>query len=89
MKSNSEDPIIIRREGSILILTKMGLVSMIQTNTDKNSSRIDGDLIKMIKCFWGHLSVKQLNWILEKIKFIIRHNKNYKEYKGIKDIQFL
>jgi hypothetical protein len=80
--------VIMKRKGDLLELNKDGLIKMIRDNTDKKSVKIDSDLIKMINCFYGHLSVKQLNWIMEKVKFIVRHNNGYREYKGIKDIQF-
>jgi hypothetical protein len=49
----------------------------------------DSDLIKMIELFWGRLSIKQYNWICEKIKYVIRNNGKYKKLRGIKDMQFL
>jgi hypothetical protein len=84
-KMENED---IKKIGDLLMVNKTGIIKMIKDNSDKNSSQIDCNLISMINCFYGHLSVKQLNWILEKVKYIIRHNKKYIEYKGIKDIQF-
>jgi hypothetical protein len=62
---------------------------MIKNNSDKNSARIDCSLITMIQCFYGHISIKQLNWIMEKIKYISRYNKDYGYIKGIKDIQLI
>jgi hypothetical protein len=62
---------------------------MIRDNTDKRSEKIDEDLIGMIVIYYGRFSIKQSNWILEKVKYIIRHNNIYGKYKGIKDIRFL
>jgi hypothetical protein len=87
MKTENENE-IIERTGDLLMINKTGLIGMIKNNSDKNSARIDSSLITMVNCFYGHLSVKQMTWILEKIKYIIRHNKNYRELKGVKDIQF-
>jgi hypothetical protein len=78
----------IERVRDLLVLDKDGLIGMIQENSDKKSGKIDSMLINMINSFWGHLSVKQLNWILEKVKYIIRHNPKYRELKGVTDIQF-
>jgi hypothetical protein len=78
----------IERNGDLLILDKDGLIGMIQDNSDRSSEKIDSMLVNMINCYWSHLSVKQLNWILEKVKYIIRHNLKYRKFKGIKDIQF-
>jgi hypothetical protein len=79
----------IERNGDLLTIDKSGLIGMIQDNSDRESAKIDATLISMINSFYHHLSVKQMNWILEKIKYIIRHNKKYRELKGIKDIQFV
>ncbi|MDR1198675.1 MAG: hypothetical protein LBK94_06640 [Prevotellaceae bacterium] len=79
---------IIERTGDLLMVNKTGIIKMVKDNSDRNSAKIDCSLITMINCFYGHLSVKQMSWILEKVKYIIRHNKKYIEYKGIKDIQF-
>jgi hypothetical protein len=65
------------------------LIKMIRDNTDKRSEKIDEDLIGMIVIYYGRFSVKQGNWILEKVKYITRHNNVYGKYKGIKDIRFL
>jgi hypothetical protein len=88
MKNEMKDDGIIERNGDLLMMDKSGLVEMIKNNCDKDSAKIDSALITMINCFYGHLSIKQNNWIMEKVKYIIRHNKKYGEYKGIKDIQF-
>lgn len=77
------------RHGDLLTIDKTNLINMIKDNSDKDSAQIDSNLITMIQCFYGHLSVKQMNWTLEKVKYIIRHNRKYKEYKGIKDIHFV
>jgi hypothetical protein len=37
-------------------------------------------LIKMISIFYGRLSIGQLKWILEKVKFIIRADFKIKIY---------
>jgi hypothetical protein len=88
MKNEMKDDGIIERDGDLLVINKSALIGMIKDNCDKDSAKIDSSLITMIMCFYGHLSIKQNNWILEKVKYIIRHNKLYAEYKGIKDIQF-
>jgi hypothetical protein len=79
---------IIERTGDLLMVNKTGIIKMVKDNSDRNSAKIDSSLIVMINCFYGHLSIKQMNWILEKIKYIIRHNGKYRDFKGIKDIQF-
>jgi hypothetical protein len=78
----------IERNGDLMLLDNDGLIGMIQDNSDRKSGKVDSMLINMINCYWNHLSVKQLNWILEKVKYIIRHNPKYRELKGITDIQF-
>jgi hypothetical protein len=65
------------------------VISIISDNKDTSSKVPDSDLIKMIDLFYNRLSVKQENWILEKIKFVIRNNEKYKESRGIKDIQII
>jgi hypothetical protein len=79
----------ISRKGNLLIMDKENLINMIKNNSDKNSFEIDEKLIKLIYNYWGRFSVKQSNWICEKIKYICRHNICYKEYKGITDVQLL
>jgi hypothetical protein len=66
MKNENE---IIERSGDLLMINKTGLIGMIKNNSDKKSANIDCSLITMINCFYGHLSVKQMNWTLEKIKY--------------------
>jgi hypothetical protein len=79
---------IIERTGDLLMINKTGLIGMIKNNSDKKSAKIDSNLITMINCFYGHLSVKQMTWIFDKIKYITRHNDKYRELKNIKDLQF-
>jgi hypothetical protein len=78
---------VMEKKGNLLIIDKDNLIKMIRENTDKSSVDIDSKLLKLISCYYGHFSLKQSNWICEKVKYIIRHNKNYKEYKGITDVQ--
>jgi hypothetical protein len=80
---------MINRNGDILLLNMNDLIKMIRDNTDKKSEKIDKDLIGMIVVCYGRFSVKQNNWILEKVKYITRHNNVYRKYKGIKDVRFL
>jgi Ni2+-binding GTPase involved in maturation of urease and hydrogenase len=89
MKNKMKDDGIIERNGDLLVINKSELIEMIKNNCDKSSATIDSTLITMINCFYGRMSVKQLNWIVGKVLYIIRHNKEYSEYKGIKDIQFI
>jgi ribosomal protein L36 len=84
-----DNDVIIKRKGNVLVLNKKGVISIISDNKDTSSKVPDSDLIKMIELFWGRLSIKQENWIFEKIKFIIRNNCKYIKLKGIKDIQFI
>jgi hypothetical protein len=84
-----EDNFVMRKENELLVIDKNGLIRLIKDNTDNKSTKIDSDLTRMIICFYGHMSVKQLNWVLEKVKYVIRHNSKYRKYKGIKDIQFV
>jgi hypothetical protein len=87
--SDNSNGVIIKRNGDLLVINKIGLIKIINDNIDKDSKKIDGDLIKMISIFYGRLSVGQLKWILEKVKFIIRHNKKYGKLRGIKDVQLI
>jgi hypothetical protein len=79
----------IYRNGNLLSIDKDNLIDLISHNIDSKSVDIDGKLLHLIFIYYGRFSVKQFNWILEKVKYICRHNKNYKEYKGITDIQLL
>jgi hypothetical protein len=88
-KQNETENGIVERTRDLLKINKIGLIAMISTNGDKNSAVIDLKIITMINCFYGHLSLKQLNWIMEKVKYITRHNDKYRDLKGIKDIQFI
>jgi hypothetical protein len=80
---------ILRREGDLLVADKTGLIAMIRDNNDKSSVSIESNLVKMIQCFYGRMSVKQLCWLLEKAKYITRHNWKYLSFRGVKDIQFI
>jgi hypothetical protein len=80
---------MINRNGDILLLNMNDLIKMIRDNTDKRSEKIDEDLIGMIVIYYGRFSVKQSNWILEKVKYIVIHNNIYGKNKYIKDIRFL
>jgi hypothetical protein len=88
MKKINND-IIIERSGDILKINMRGIISIIRDNKDDSSMVPDSDLIKMIELFYGRLSIKQYNWICEKIKYVIRNNGKYKKLRGIKDMQFL
>jgi hypothetical protein len=85
--TETEDKSVMTRKGDILIIDKNNLIKMIKNNTDKNSVDIDGRLLKLIYHYWGHFSLKQSNWICEKVKYIVRHNKEYKDFRGITDVQ--
>jgi hypothetical protein len=84
-----EESGIIERGGDLLIVDRAGIIQMIKDNSDRESANIDCNLIKMIQCFYNKMSVKQLNWLLEKVKYITRHNRKYESFRGIKDIQFI
>jgi hypothetical protein len=77
----------MEKKGNLLIIDKDNLIKMIRENTDKSSVDIDNKLLKLISFYYGRFSLKQSNWICEKVKYIIRHNKTYKEFKGITDVQ--
>jgi hypothetical protein len=79
----------IKREGDILVLNKLGIIEIIKDNKDTSSKVPDSDLIKMIELFYGRLSIKQENWICEKVKYVIRNNPEYRKLRGIKDMQFI
>jgi hypothetical protein len=81
--------VIINKNGNLLEVDKDGLLDIIKNNVDGKSNDIDERLLIMIMRYYGRLSFKQTKWILEKIKYIIRHNNKYKGVKGIKDIIFL
>jgi hypothetical protein len=80
---------IIEADDNTLNIDKEGLISIIKNNSDKNSQEIDGKILKMIRCFYGHFSYKQMKWVLEKVKYIIRHNDEYQKFKKIDDILFI
>jgi hypothetical protein len=79
----------IELDGNTLLIDKQGLINIIRSNSDKNSLKIDENILRMIKCFYGHFSYKQMKWILEKVKYITRHNNEYRKMKKIDDIIFL
>jgi hypothetical protein len=84
-----KEKIIAVKNGSVLTLNKLALIEIIKDNSDKDSIEIDCSLITMVNRYYGRFSAKQLNWIFEKVKYILRHNIRYSEYKGVKDIQLV
>jgi hypothetical protein len=80
---------IIRKEGELLVVNKTGLIELIRDNPDRGSVSIDSNILKMVQCFYGKMSVKQTVWLLDKVKYIIRHNQKYDSFRGVKDIQFV
>jgi hypothetical protein len=79
----------MRVENGILVIeSKQELIGIIQKNLDSHSRNIDLRLISMIEEDYGYLSVKEENWICEKLKYIFRHNVAYKKYRKIKDMIF-
>jgi hypothetical protein len=86
-KQNENGGGFMVKTGDLFKIYKDGLIKLIKGNTDKDSEQIDCSLIKMINCYYGNFSLKQLNWISEKVKYIFRHNNKYHDFKGFKDIQ--
>jgi hypothetical protein len=86
---NNDENVVIKRTGQMLELNKEGLLQIIGDNLDNSSNDTDIKLTEMIRCFYERLSVKQILWIMEKVKYVIRNNRKYKEYRGIKDIRFI
>jgi hypothetical protein len=73
----------------LVTLNKLQCIEIIKSNTDKESKEIDERLLLMIYKYFNRMTDKQSKWLREKIKFIIRHNNDYKVYKKvIKDICF-
>jgi hypothetical protein len=81
--------VVIKRTGEMLELNKEGLLQIIGDNLDNDSNDTDNRLTEMIRCFYDRLSVKQILWIMEKVKYVIRNNGKYKSLRGIKDIRFI
>jgi hypothetical protein len=73
----------------IVTLDKLQCIEIIKSNTDLESKEIDERLLLMIYKYFNRMTDKQSKWLREKIKYIIRHNNDYKVYKKvIKDISF-
>jgi hypothetical protein len=75
-------------EGKILLINKDEVIEVLKSNTDLSSKEIDNKLIMMVYRYYDRLTVKQLQWLSEKLKYIIRHNDLYKDYKKTGDIFF-
>jgi hypothetical protein len=89
IKENKMENGSMEKNGDLLLIDKQGIISLIKNNTDGESGKIDGNVISLVKRYYDCLSVKQQYWILEKVKYIIRHNDKYRDFRGIKDIQFI
>jgi hypothetical protein len=69
-----------------LILTREELIKMITVdNTDKNDWSGD-TLVGMINSF-KTFSDKQYNWLLSKVKYIVKHNKKYRNFRDIRGFE--
>jgi hypothetical protein len=79
----------IEIDDNTLIIDKSGLISIIKNNTDKKSREIDNNILKMIRVFYGNFSFKQSQWIVEKVKYIVRHNEKYRNWNKFDDIIFI
>jgi hypothetical protein len=73
----------------VVEVDKTGLVELLQSNPDKESTDIDNQLIGMVIRSYDNMTAKQMDWILNKVQFIFRHNPRYREAGKIKDIRFL
>jgi hypothetical protein len=85
----TENEVKIEKVGELLILNKEGVLSIIRENNDTKSEQIDSMLKNMINCYYGRFSSKQLFWILEKVRYIIRHNLKYRHLIGVRDLQLI
>jgi len=64
-----------------LVLTRYELINLIENeNPDKNSDWSKEKLLYII-CNFENFSVKQYEWILSKVKYIINHNNKYKNFR--------
>ena len=63
-----------------LELTKDELISMIKDDNPDSTDWSKEILLNIINSY-RNFSVKQYDWILSKIKYIVNHNDKYKSYK--------
>jgi hypothetical protein len=67
---------------SYLTIDKGAILKMIEHNTDM-------DIEVLIQYHYGKFTDEQLKSILDRIKEIIKHNDEYKEYRNVKEIYFV
>jgi hypothetical protein len=73
----------MKKKNTDLVLTRDELLNMITAdNTDKTDWSKD-ILVKMIKSFKS-FSDKQYKWVFSKVKYIVKHNSKYKNFRDIK-----
>jgi uncharacterized membrane protein YheB (UPF0754 family) len=75
-------------ENGFLYLDKKDVLEVLNNNTDNESKEIDKKLIGIVEKYFNTLSEKQEKWLSEKIKYIIRHNTDYKIFKKL-DIELV
>jgi hypothetical protein len=66
-----------------LYLDKEDVIDILDNNTDTTSREIDNKLMKIVNLYFNTISVKQEKWLLEKLKYILRHNSNYSKIKRL------
>jgi hypothetical protein len=70
-------------QNGFLYLDKEDVIEMLNNNTDVKSREIDNKLVSVVNNYFNRLSVKQEKWLLEKLKYIMRHNPNYFKYNKL------
>ena len=86
MRKGKYKEIKMKKNNTDLVLTREELINMIQVdNTDKKDWSRDV-LIEMINRF-KNFSDKQYKWIFSKVKYIVKHNIKYKNFRDIKGFE--
>jgi hypothetical protein len=77
-------------QDKVLTLSRMELIDVIQNNPEKSprNKDIEKALLDMIYKT-RYFTEKQYGWILKKVKYILNHNKEYREKMGLKNTRFL
>lgn len=72
-----------------ITINKNALIRIIEDNTITESIQSDMDLEVLISYHYGKFNDEQLNCVLDKVRYIIKYNDRYKDYRGIKEIYLI
>jgi hypothetical protein len=71
---------------SYITIDKKALLKMIADNLTAKSVEQDMDLEVLIENYYGNFNEEQMDCVLNKVRYIIKHDDKFKDYRNLKQI---